>query len=624
MMGVKKLWSLLDSVGKPVKISDLRGHRVAIDLSYWIVEMSQITNGQRKKMPSLKLHIKSLFWRCYHMLRNHVQPIFVIDGVSPSVKGKTIEARKTAMGVKLPSPIRKNKCNYRRMSECKELLDCLGIPYVVSAGEAEALCAKLDQDGFVDGCITDDTDAFLYGANTVYKNFSFRKQKVSCMRVYQSTFIEEKLGLNREKLIAMALLLGSDYTEGAKNIGPETTMKLLGKDGALMNTNVLGRMRSWREDPEGKFSKFEQFQRLPKPTHCSKCNHKGTVTKHKANGCVKCGTMKNCNETETSCDCEYHEKLQEISEHSIEIRVRRWAIEDPTFPPEEVIKEYLEPTCDPVGGLQQVKWKRPDIGKLQKYLINVLNFLELEANQKINELLVSWDLTHLTQHKNALQCKRVMKSRIQNSTPVLEVLWEDQGFGVQNLITIEDRETIAKHFPMAVESFDRETNVKAQLKKKLSTLSKHHKKITDFFKSKKKTPFNKGKRTTNCLYTDSSISCSSCTLASSSVTGSVQPVICTRSVQAHTTSGTFTQLSASLSFMNAEHLVDGSSEDVWQIQCSPPADCHHKNISEEKSGKGDKYFVEERKDKKRKSDSLDKARRTKKLKLCALQSNIVD
>ena len=61
------------------------------------------------------------------------------------------------------------------------------------------------------------------------------------MRVYHGAYIEDKLELDREKLIAMALLIGSDYTDGAKNIGPETAIKLLGKDGTLSNTNVLER-----------------------------------------------------------------------------------------------------------------------------------------------------------------------------------------------------------------------------------------------------------------------------------------------------------------------------------------------------------------------------------------------
>ena len=57
-MGVKKLWTILEPAGQPAKLSDLRGYRVAIDLSYWIVEMSQITSSHGERMPGLKLHIR--------------------------------------------------------------------------------------------------------------------------------------------------------------------------------------------------------------------------------------------------------------------------------------------------------------------------------------------------------------------------------------------------------------------------------------------------------------------------------------------------------------------------------------------------------------------------------------
>ena len=56
--------------------------------------------------------------------------------------------------------------------QCLELLECLGIPWVQAAGEAEAMCAHLNAHGYVDGCLTNDGDAFLYGAQTVYKNFT--------------------------------------------------------------------------------------------------------------------------------------------------------------------------------------------------------------------------------------------------------------------------------------------------------------------------------------------------------------------------------------------------------------------------------------------------------------------
>lgn len=45
----------------------------------------------------------------------------------------------------------------------------LGIPVLKANGEAEALCAQLNSQGFVDACITPDSDAFLFGANCVIK-----------------------------------------------------------------------------------------------------------------------------------------------------------------------------------------------------------------------------------------------------------------------------------------------------------------------------------------------------------------------------------------------------------------------------------------------------------------------
>lgn len=47
---------------------------------------------------------------------------------------------------------------------------------MTAAGEAEAMCAYLDSQGLVDGCITNDGDAFLYGARTVYRNFNMNSK----------------------------------------------------------------------------------------------------------------------------------------------------------------------------------------------------------------------------------------------------------------------------------------------------------------------------------------------------------------------------------------------------------------------------------------------------------------
>lgn len=64
--------------------------------------------------------------------------------------------------------------------------------------------------------ITDDSDAFLFGARSVYKNMFDEKKYVE---VYLTTDIERELGFRRVDLVSLALLLGSDYTEGVKGVG---------------------------------------------------------------------------------------------------------------------------------------------------------------------------------------------------------------------------------------------------------------------------------------------------------------------------------------------------------------------------------------------------------------------
>ena len=66
-----------------------------------------------------------------------------------------------------------------------------------SEGEAEAVCNRLKQQGLVDGCITEDGDAFLCGARTLIKNLSCDKQQhLNHITVYHMDDIERDLGLS--------------------------------------------------------------------------------------------------------------------------------------------------------------------------------------------------------------------------------------------------------------------------------------------------------------------------------------------------------------------------------------------------------------------------------------------
>ncbi|XP_063248456.1 DNA excision repair protein ERCC-5 [Prinia subflava] len=108
--------------------------------------------------------------------------------------------------------------------ESQELLRLFGIPYIEAPTEAEAQCAMLDLTDQTSGTITDDSDVWLFGGRHVYKNF-FSQDKY--VEYYQCVDFQNELGLDRSKLINLAYLLGSDYTEGIPNVGFVTAMEIL-------------------------------------------------------------------------------------------------------------------------------------------------------------------------------------------------------------------------------------------------------------------------------------------------------------------------------------------------------------------------------------------------------------
>ncbi|XP_017557369.1 DNA repair protein complementing XP-G cells [Pygocentrus nattereri] len=108
--------------------------------------------------------------------------------------------------------------------ESQELLRLFGVPFLVAPMEAEAQCAALDRTDQTHGTITDDSDIWLFGGRHVYKNFFSNNKYVEH---YQYVDIQNQLGLDRTKMINLAYLLGSDYTEGIPGVGYVTGMELL-------------------------------------------------------------------------------------------------------------------------------------------------------------------------------------------------------------------------------------------------------------------------------------------------------------------------------------------------------------------------------------------------------------
>ncbi|KAL3317059.1 Flap endonuclease GEN 1, partial [Cichlidogyrus casuarinus] len=126
--------------------------------------------------------------------------------------------------------VRRNAVSSRAAAEtCCELLDCLGVPYVQAPGEAESLCALMNNKDIVDACISNDGDSFLYGAKKVLRNFSTSVDKKACtVDTFETNVIHEKLNLSRKKLVLFALMRGCDYLQGGvKGFGKLSSIELV-------------------------------------------------------------------------------------------------------------------------------------------------------------------------------------------------------------------------------------------------------------------------------------------------------------------------------------------------------------------------------------------------------------
>ncbi|CAA6669033.1 unnamed protein product [Spirodela intermedia] len=257
--------------------------------------------------------------------------------------------------------------NNEMFAECQELLQMFGLPFIIAPMEAEAQCAYMEIMNLVDGIVTDDSDAFLFGAQNVYKNiFDDRKY----VETYLMKDIENELGLNREKLIHMALLLGSDYTEGVSGIGIVNAIEVVH---AFPEEDGLKKFREWVESPDPSiFGKL--YPHIGDKTKRRPLNAKNT----NADECASSdGTQGDGSQSSSSglLDVKriFMEKHRNVS--------KNWHI-PASFPSMSVVSAYINPQVD--GSTEPFSWGKPDLPLLRKLCWEKFGW----AHQKADELLV--------------------------------------------------------------------------------------------------------------------------------------------------------------------------------------------------------------------------------------------
>jgi DNA excision repair protein ERCC-5 len=124
--------------------------------------------------------------------------------------------------------------------------------------EAEAQCAALVELGLVEGIIADDSDVFSAGRGCT--RTCLINPRLS--NVFFLADFARELVIDREKLVQLAYLLGSDYVDGLPGAGPVVAMELLkeftGSNGLQKFKDWWQRVQSGRDKPDESKSKFRR------------------------------------------------------------------------------------------------------------------------------------------------------------------------------------------------------------------------------------------------------------------------------------------------------------------------------------------------------------------------------
>ncbi|CAN0138338.1 unnamed protein product, partial [Discosporangium mesarthrocarpum] len=92
-MGIHNLWQLLSPIGRSVSIETLEGKTLAVDASIWLTQFIKAMRDDDGKVVK-NAHIIGTLRRVVKLLFYRIRPVFVFDGGAPSLKGRTLAARR--------------------------------------------------------------------------------------------------------------------------------------------------------------------------------------------------------------------------------------------------------------------------------------------------------------------------------------------------------------------------------------------------------------------------------------------------------------------------------------------------------------------------------------------------
>ncbi|KAL7437331.1 hypothetical protein ACHAXH_003137, partial [Discostella pseudostelligera] len=525
-MTVSSLWAALDEAGcgTPVSIHDfnLRGRGgvgngsgdpeekkkqqtiLAVDLSIWICEgISSTALSTFHADPALYL----VYQRATKLLKLGLGLVFVVEGqrrvfvrsaltASSSTSSSSSSSSSAFQQTTHELKSRRSGSQFWEASKrCESMLQSLGVPVVHAEAEGEALCALLNSLGLVDGVISNDGDCFLFGAKSVYTNFSsenLEHRQVMRYDISKLAFAwsgndsSTTMKLSREDLIAFGIICGSDMCgDGLPHCGHKKAIQFLH---ACRNVKgqqchggraCLDELLSWSDIVTAAAGASTEIRDVHVDCDddgpctvplrcCSICLHSGDKLQHERHGCIECGTGPG----EGCCVVSSNEKfLRSMKEKALRSRG--------SLAPRHIVDQYFSPNSNHVPSSLRVLLSKPYVVSPDaKLLFTTSMILKGRTKESSHEYIKStlpkllarldlWDtrprnnyVTSTSKLRYKPIPQRIEKRVVRQSWPCYEITWsinigvaEDEQFQFN---TFDCQSVVDAVLPQLVKSFYRE------------------------------------------------------------------------------------------------------------------------------------------------------------------------